>query len=287
MQAFKRAKYSMKAPAIAILLLLIGFLQGCSNSSPSLPSSSPIKGEYIFRRHDESLVQVEPMTPLQRVAYPWEEERHSHYPKITKDFFRCKGSSLNPVHLIQKENEMVRYYDCGGPQKHSLPLRDQKEFVYPVLIDLLDYIQTQTGKRVVITCGHCCPDHSSYLDPSPSNQTSKHMLGAEVDFYVQGMEQEPEKIIEFILAYYREQPKYKGLKEFEEFKRYDKEDKSIALAPWHNKEIFVKLFNKNEGRDFDNRHPYPYVCIQVRHDWDLDEKVTYSWDKAFHNFLRW
>ena len=44
------------------------------------------------------------------------------------------------------------------------------------------------------------------------------MLGAEVDFYVQGMEEQPEQVIALILAYYREQPKYKGLKEFEEFK---------------------------------------------------------------------
>jgi hypothetical protein len=272
---------------LAVLLLLMGFLQGCSSSSSSLPSSSPLRGEYIFRHHDESLVQVEPMVSLKRAAYPWEEDRHCSYPKITKDFFRCKGSSLNPVHLVQKEKEIVRYYDCGGPQRHSLPLRDQKEFIYPVLIDLLNYIQTQTGKRVVITCGHCCPEHNTYLDPSQANQASKHMLGAEVDFYVQGMEQQPEKVIELIFAYYREQPKYKGLKEFEEFKRYEKEEKNVSYLPWYNKEIFIKLFKKNEGRDFDNRHPYPYVSIQVRYDWDLDEKVTYSWDKAFHNFLRW
>lgn len=263
-------------------------LQGCSNSSSSLPSSSqPLKGEYIFRRHDEALVQIEPMVPLKRLAYPWEEDRGGHYPKITKDFFRCQGSSLNPVHFVQKENEAVRYYDCGGLQKHSLPLRDQKEFIYPILIDLLNYIQTQTGKRVVITCGHCCPDHNAYLDPSPANQASKHMLGAEVDFYVQGMEQQPEKVIDLLFAYYHEQPKYKGLIEFEEFKRYDKEDAKSGVPSWFNKEIFIKLFKKHQGRDFDNRHPYPYICIQVRHDWDLDERVIYSWDKAFRNFHRW
>jgi hypothetical protein len=269
------------------LIFLIGCLQGCSNSSSSSPSSSRVKGEYVFRLHDESFMQVDPMVSLKRAAYPWEEDRHSHYPKITKDFFRCRGSSLNPVHLFQKEKEIVRYYDCGGAQKHSLPLRDQQEFIYPILIDLLNYIQMQTGKRVVITCGHCCPDHNLYVDPSPSNHVSKHTLGAEVDFYVQGMEQEPEKIVKFILAYYQEQSKYKGLKEYEEFNRYEKEDTNVTHQPWYNKEIFIKLFNKNEGRDFDNRHPYPYVCLQVRHDWDLNERVIYSWDKAFRNFQRW
>lgn len=271
---------------IAVLFLLMSFLQGCSNSS-SMPIPSPLKGEYVFRHHDESFVTIEPMLSLKRSCYPWEEEQHSYYPKITKDFFRCKGSSLNPVHLVQKEKEMARYYDCGGPQKHSLPLREEKEFIYPILIDLLNYIQIQTGKRVVITCGHCCPDHYSYVDSSCTNPSSKHMLGAEVDFYVQGMEQEPEKIIKLILTYYQEQLKYKGLKEFEEFKRYEKEDKKISVLPWYNKEVFIKLLKKSEGRDFDNRHPYPYVCVQVRYDWDLEERVSYSWDKAFRNFHRW
>lgn len=270
----------------ALYLLLEIFFTGCSNSSSSAPPNPP-KGEYLFRYHDELLVQVEPMVPLKRVAYPWEENWQCSYPKITKDFFRCQGSSLNPVYLVQKEKEIVRFYDCGGAQKHSLPLRDQKEFIYPILIDLLNYIQTKTGKRVAVTCGHCCPDHNAYLDPSPANQSSKHMLGAEVDFYVQGMEEQPDNIVNLILAYYREQAKYKGLKEFEEFQRYEKENKNSRTPPWYNKEIFIKLFKKNEGRDFDNRHPYSYICIQVRYDWDRNEKITYSWDKAFRNFHRW
>lgn len=271
-----------------VFLILVGLLLvGCSSSSSSLPTYMPLKGEYLFRHHDESLGQVEPIQPNKRAPYPWEEERQGHYPKITKEFFRCKGSNLNPVHLVQKEKETVRYYDCGGTQRHSLPLRDQKEFVYPILIDLLNEIQIETGKRVVVTCGHCCPDHNLYLDPSPANQASKHLLGAEVDFYVQGMEKEPEKVVELILAYYRKQPRYKGLKEFEEFKRYEKGDTNVSTPPWFNQEIFIKIFKKTEGRDGDNRHPYPYVSIQVRYDWDLQEKVNYSWDKAFHNFHRW
>jgi uncharacterized protein (DUF779 family) len=274
----------MKRMTCALSLSIGLLLGGCSNSSSP---SSPPKGEYIFRRHDELLVQIEPMVPLKRASYPWEEEWQCNYPKITKDFFRCQGSSLNPVHLVERNKEVIRFYDCGGSQKHSLPLRDQKEFIYPILIDLLNYIQTKTGKRVVVTCGHCCPDHNAYLDPSPANQASKHMLGAEVDFYIQGMEQQPNHVVDLIFAYYREQPKYKGLKEFEEFKRYEKGDKNLHTPPWYNKEVFVKLFEKNEGRDFDNRHPYPYISIQVRYDWDQDEPVTYSWDKAFHNFHRW
>jgi len=265
-------------------LLLMILLTSCS-SSPT--SHTPLKGETIQRRQGEMIVQLEPMKGVKRPLYPWEEEKNTLYPKITKEFFRCKGSQLNPVHLVQKEKELVRYYDCGGAQKHSLPVHDQKEFIYPILIDLLNYLQTKSGKRVVITCGHCCPDHNLYLDPSPFNQVSKHLLGAEVDFYIQGLEQQPEQVVEWIMNYYREQSKYKGLKDFEEFSRYDKGDAHVTTQPWMNKEIFVKIYKKGEGRDFDNRHPYPYVSIQVRYDWDLQEKVSYSWDKAFHHLHRW
>ena len=268
--------------SVALFFLLGQMLGGCSNS-PS-PTGFP-KGEYLFRHHDESALQIDPMEPAKRIPYPWEESRQSNYPKITKEFFRCHGSHLNPVHLVQKEKEILRFYDCGGTQKHSLPLRNQKEFIYPILIDLLNYIQAKTEKRVVVTCGHCCPEHSVYLDPSISNQASKHMLGAEVDFYVQGMEEQPEGVIDLILAYYREEPKYQGKKEFALFKRNEKEDK-LKIPPWFNKEIYIKLYEKNEGRDFDNRHPYPYISIQVRYDCDLNEPVTYSWDKAFRNFHR-
>lgn len=277
----------MKFPSfLFVCIIQLVFAVGCSSSKPN--SSSPnLRGEYIYRHHTDSLVQIEPISPQKREPYPWENRQAGDFPKITKDFFRCKGSGLNPVRLVQKDKELIRYYDCGGPQKHSLPLRDQKEFIYPILIDLLNYIQIKTNKRVVITCGHCCPDHNLYIDSSPANQTSKHLIGAEVDFYVQGLEQQPEKVVDLILAYYRETPKYKGLKDYEEFKRYDKEDIKISTQPWYNKEIFVKLFRKTEGRDFDNRHPYSYLSIQVRYDWDLEEKVNYSWDKAFRNFHRW
>jgi hypothetical protein len=225
------------------------------------------------------------MVSLKRAPYPWEEEARA-FPKITKDFFRCKGCGLNPVHIIEKGKETVRHYDCGGHLKHSLPLRNDKEFIYPILIDLLNYIQVQTNHQVIITSGHCCPDHNVYLDPSPANQCSKHMIGAEVDFYVFGMEENPDKVVDLIMRYYQETEKYRGQKDFLEFKRYDKAKVIPAILPWFNKEVFIKILKKGEGRDLDNTHPYPYVSLQVRYDWDLKETVNYSWDKAFRNFHR-
>lgn len=266
-----------------LLPLVIFFLFSCS-SSPS--SSSSLKAEYIQRRQGEHTIQLEPIQLVKKELYPWQKEKTGLYPKITKEFFRCKGSQLNSVRLMQKEKETTRYYDCGGTQKHSLPLKDQKEFIYPILIDLLNYLQTKSGKRVVITCGHCCPEHNLYLDPSASNQTSKHLLGAEVDFYIQEMEQQPQQVVQWILEYYQIHTKYRGLKEFEEFTRYEKENLNLQILPWMNKEIFLKIYTKEEKRDFDNRHPYPYISIQVRYDWDLQEKVSYSWQQAFYHLHR-
>lgn len=246
------------------------------------------KGEYLYRHHDDKFYAVAPSPErAQREYYPWEQETVGNYPRITKEFFRCKGSSLNTVKIIPNKTETVRYYDCGGSERHSLPLKEGKEFIYPILIDLVNTIQVKTGKRVVITCGHRCPDHNIYADPSPKNQFSKHLIGAEVAFYVQGLENNPDRIVKIIQEYYQSNAKYKGLKDYQEFKRYEKDDVDVSTQPWYNKEVFIKLYKKNEGRDFDNRHPYPYISIQVRYDWDKQEKVTYSWDKAFNNYHRY
>ena len=273
---------------IILVLFCLALLASCTSNSitPFSFVQTQIKEEFIERRHNENLYVIDSPKYVEKEIYPWEDTVNSQYPRITKEFFRCKGCYLNPVRIVQNKKDVLRFYDCGGAQKHSLPLKDQKEFIYPILIDLLNYLQNKTGKRVVITCGHCCPDHHLYLDHLPTNQASKHLLGAEVDFYVQGMEHEPEKVVELLISYYQEIPKYKGLKDFEEFKRYEKET-NVSTLPWLNKEIFIKIFKKNEGRDFDNRHPYPYVCIQVRYDEDLKERVNYTWEKAFLNFQRW
>lgn len=244
------------------------------------------KAEYIYRAHDEYLFIPPRPIPQTVPLYPWESRLVGNHPKITKEFFRCKGSNLNPVHIVQGKTDVERFFDCSGAEKHSLPLRDGKEFIYPILIDLMNYIQSKTGKRVVITSGHRCPDHNVYCDASPSNQASKHMIGAEVSFYVQGLEEKPEIVINHLQDYYTTNPKYKDQNDFIEFKRYEKDDTNVATKPWYNKEIFIKLFQKKEGRNFDNRHPYPYISIQVRFDIDSGKKVIYTWKEANQNFLR-
>ncbi len=279
----------MKSFLRFLSILSLGVFTACSSSSENPDAKNSRKknqkGEYVYRQHDEHLFNVPPPEKKHLDPYPWEKELVGKYPKITKEFFRCKGSQLNPPRIVSQNGETVRFYDCGGAEKHSLPLRNSKEFIYPILIDLMNYIQTRTAKRLVITCGHRCPDHNTYADPSTEAQQSKHMIGAEVSFYVQGLEDRPELLVKYIQDYYKE--KHKGDKEYEEFQRYSKRDVNVATPPWYNKEVFVKLFTKKEGRNFDNRHPYSYISIQVRFDAELNEKVIYSWEKANRNYLRW
>lgn len=264
------------------LLILFIFLSACSTKGSQ--KRVVLKGDYITRHHNEIAYAPPPPQKKVQISYPWEKPMTGNFTKLTKEFFRCKGSNLNPARVVQNENRIERIFDCGGSEKHSLPIMENEEFIYPILINLVNYIQAKTEKKVVITSGHRCPEHNMYADPD--NIYSKHMIGAEVSFYVQGLEEQPEKLIKIIQDYYLEVDKYKGQKEYEEFKRYEKNDTNVSIQPWMNKEIFVKLFKKGEGRNFDNRHPYPYISIQVRYDYDKQEKVAYSWDRAYHGYLR-
>jgi hypothetical protein len=269
------------------ILFLLLFITSCQN--PDTPKDHTLKKKNQVRefisRSDGQFTYIPPMEMVPPTIYPWEKE--NSLPKITKEYFRCKGSSLNPVRSESVGGGVVKYHDCGGCERHSLPLKESKEFIYPILIDLLNHIQEQTGKRLVITSGHRCPDHNSYVDPFPLNQYSKHQIGAEVDFYVQGMENNPESLLNIIFAYYKNHPEYKNKKEYREFTRYEKNDSNVSIQPWMNKEIFIKLYKANEGRNLDNRHPYPYISIQVRYDSAKNQRVSYSWDQAFSNFLRY
>ncbi len=265
-------------------------LTGCSGLEQSEQEkirAQNAKGEFVFRHANERQFAYAPPQIRERQKYPWEGSYSGQLPKISREYFRCKGSSSNPPHF-QEGSEKGEYdYDCGGGEKHSLPLLQDKEFVYPILIELLNYVQTKTNKKVVITCGHRCPVHNKYADPMPAGQTSKHMIGAEVDFYVQGMEERPEEVVALLQSYYKETALYRGKQEYQQFERYDKSDAKTAITPWYNKEVTIQLYAKGEGRDFDNSHPYPYISLQVRHDRALNEKVVYTWPKAFKGYKRY
>lgn len=244
--------------------------------------SGRMKGESIYRLAHESYFELETPTFKPLPSYSWQERYEGKYPKITKEFFRCRGGTSHPIKGIQEKTGTRYIQDCGGYASHSLPLKEEKEFIYPCLIEILNYLQDTTGQRIKITSGHTCPKHCAYCDPTPANWGSKHMIGAEVDFYIEGLEESPEKVIDLIMAYYRE--RFKDKKEYEEFIRF--EGSKISTLPWYNREIFIKLLKPEEGRDFDNQHPYSYICLQVRTNRENGEKVTYD-KNAAQNFRRY
>jgi hypothetical protein len=262
-----------------LLIVLIG-LFGCQGEEDEVRRANRTAAP-IRRLHTDEQPIAPPVEYVQRAPYPWELDYIGAHPRITKEFFRCKGSSLNPP---RGEGEEL-LHDCGGSRAHGLPLFDGKEGVYPILPELLNYLQERTGKRVVITCGHRCPAHNSYADPSPSNRTSKHMIGGEVDFYVQGMEEEPEAIVDLLIEFYQKNERYAEDPNYTAFHEYRKET-NVSTPPLYNKEVFIKLYEADEGRDYDNRHPYPYIGIQVRYAFEEKRRVAYDWHTAHRNYLR-
>jgi hypothetical protein len=265
-------------------LTLLFVLSGCSGLERSEKEKVRKQNqtlEPIYRNRGDQFAKIISPEHTPRSPYPWETE--SHLPKITKDFFRCKGNPLNPLKTISSTSDQR---DCEGSSHHGLPILGGRENVYPALVELLNFVQKKVGRRVIITCGHRCPTHNLYADPAKANLSSKHQMGAEVDFYVQGMEDQPLEVVRLLMQYYQEHPSFKSLAQWTSFERYEKEDAKVSIAPWMNKEIFIKLYQKEEGRDFDNQHPYPYLSIQIRFDRDRGERVLFDWEKATRGFAQ-
>jgi hypothetical protein len=267
---------------LGIICLLLGGCSRLEQSEKEKIRQRNCKSEAIYRLSSDCFYPIDTPLHTPRSSYPWEVE--GNLPKITKEFFRCKGSPLNAPLISAGLSDPL--LDCEGGARHGLPILHGKEGIYPILIELLNYIQKKTARRVIITCGHRCPIHNTYADPSKENLVSKHQVGAEVDFYVQGMEDRPQEIIGLVMQYYQEGAAFKGDKEYLEFKRYDKPDARVKVQPWMNKEIYIKLYGKDEGRDADNRHPYPYIGLQVRYDRESKERVLYSWAQAHRGYTR-
>ncbi len=254
------------------LLLFLSLLSSCQKTKDAKGQFEQI-GRIERKAKDRRWQMAGPLVqPAPR--YPWDDNDSSPHPPITKDFFRCRGSALNPP----RETAGGPLYDCGGFHAHSLPIQDDQEMIAPILIDLLNYLQQQTGRKVVITTGHRCLKHHLYSKLETESRSSKHMIGAEVAFYIAGMERETDKVQQLIIDYYRE-----DADEYRLFERYTKPDTGTSTLPWYNKEIYFKLYLEDEGRDFDNRHPYPYFRIQVRYDRKSGKRVLFDWKEAESN----
>lgn len=85
----------------------------------------------ISRSSGEKKYVLKTPTHTPRAPYPWESE--FNLPRITKEFFRCKGVFTNP--LKSNEEDLSKpFIDCEG--RHGLPVIGGKENIYPILIDL-------------------------------------------------------------------------------------------------------------------------------------------------------
>lgn len=231
--------------------------------------------EGIYRYHSETFGVEIPPTPRVREKYPWEEKMIGDLQRITKEHFRCQGRTDHPMQMIKDaQGKDLCLLDCGGIDRHSLPVLNETEHIYPILIDLLNFVQERVGCKVVITCGHRCPAHNVYADQRREARVSKHLVGAEVDFYVEGMEESPMEVVEILQEFYQE-------------------DKTFGMLNSHdrntfsNAEVSVRIYQKGEGRDFDNQHPHPYLSIEVLKDRETNKQVRYNWHKAYNGYLRW
>lgn len=268
---------------VCVLLLLFTACSSLEQSHQQKLREKNRVREPIYRKEGQLFFPLRPIEHRVSEPYPWQQRFIAGIPRVNKYFFRCRGSYFHPVRTHHEPGkETTRYFDCGGAGEHSLPMREGEEFIYPILIDLLNWVQEKTTKPVIITTGHRCPKHNAYADDSKRNRTSKHLIGAEVDFYVEGLEEAPQKIVDLLMDFYRN---HDG-KEYRLFNRYEG-DTDVITLPWYNKEIFIKLYQAYEGRDFDNAHSYPYVSIQVRYDHDTKQRVLYSWDRAQRGYLYW
>jgi len=237
--------------------------------------------ERIHRHHYEEFASYDLPRHRLRPSYPWEERLIGEMVKISKEHFRCRGHQTHPIkRTTNSRGETICLVDCGGIDRHSLPVREGKEFIYPALIELLGYVQERLKRPVIVTCGHRCPAHNQYADDSKRARTSKHLVGAEVDFYVEGYEESPESVIELLVQYYRENGEmgplatHRGLS-------------SLARVPLSNREVVVRLYGKTEGRDFDNEHPYPYISIELLYDKEAKKRVHYTWHGSFNGYMRY
>ncbi len=247
---------------ISLSLLFLWSCSGLPQSESKEKHRTNLLVEPITRQSLDCFFELkDPEQAEAPPSYPWQDKYISKMLRINKEFFRCKGNPLNPpLRVITNEGHITYQIDCEGSDMHSLPIRNGKEFIYPTLIDLLNHIQVKTGKKVIITSGHRCPTHNLYVNAKAKSSVSKHLMGAKVDFYVEGMEENPLKVIPFLADFCATKPLIK------------KEEK------WVNQDMTITCHGAGEDRNGDNQHPYPYITVELT--------VPFSYHLGYSSFYR-
>src|SRR3989338_2368335 len=120
-----------------IFFVLMALMTGCSPMEESekdkLRRVNEV-AENVYRLDGEHFFQANEVTVAKRETYPWEPKSLTVDKKITKEYFRCRGSAQNGCKsLIDSLGDKAQMIDCGGMEKHGLPYRDEGEFIYPAL----------------------------------------------------------------------------------------------------------------------------------------------------------
>lgn len=175
-------------------------------------------------------------------------------PLITKEYFRCKGSCSSGVRYLNSEI----IFDCDGIKSHSLPIKEGKEFIYPILIQTLNVLQERLNKRITILEAHRCPKHNRFVDASYKNSFSKHQIGAKVTFYFEDVS--CNTVLDILFQFFE-----------------GKKQKLFARkSGWANKYINVCLHKDvNENEQIGE-----YLSLEVLFDSQTQKRIEYTYQKA-------
>ena len=267
---------------LVILLVLLSVSCGRFKQETRSGKDRAIK-ESIVRLKHEKMINIPPLSFKGGKIYPWEDKLVGGYPRITPAFFQCNGSIKNREKTVMIDQEKRLLFDCDGYASHGLPLRKNKEYIFVAFIDILNYLQDLFKKKVVVTCGHRCPKHNMYIDASKENSFSTHQIGGKVSFYIQGIERDPERVLQAIKKYYLTHPQFKTDIAYSTFKS---RPEKTGISAWYNKEIRLKIYPSDVGRNEDNKHPYPYISMEILYDRETKKRVYYHWSLAHKGYLK-
>lgn len=223
--------------------------------------------ERIYRLSHQKFYEEKPATLVKKEPYPWESG--FEFPLITMDHFRCRG------HGKVRSSGDKEFKDCQGLADHGLPYGDNDERVFPVLIKHLNQLQKDFEKKVVITSAHRCPKHHAFLTYGKS-KISRYMIGAKVDFYLEGLQHQTDQVVDKLKSY------YKGDEGYESFYQVRNKDGTIS---WHNKEVIITVNHEGEHKDLD-KLKHPVVSIDVRYDREKSENIVLDWKRAYEGYIR-
>lgn len=136
--------------------------------------------------------------------------------------------------------------DCHKGRRPAIPMAS-------AILRLMEKLRCRVGDKVVVTSGYRSPAHNAYLwawvaarrpGRNSVSRRSRHTGGGAVDFYVKGYSH-PRliKLARMLKQWAGKLPKpLRGSRE----------------------SIWVRVYRKEEGREPDNLHPFPYIHLELR-----------------------